>query len=152
VKPWKGSFVWRVHYWRFTVLTFRECDSIFHSGMAKEIVNLPYWCIISIMAKEAAKTQSKNADQLIPPSSSQKYLQIYLWVHRSWETECWKSWISSPPFYFLSFFFFIQNSWLAYLTNKTSYWATSQTKWYHCLRSTPFHPICQQTGKSSSYH
>jgi len=37
------------------------------------------------MAKEAAKTQSKNAnaDQLIPPSSSQKYLQIYLWVHRS---------------------------------------------------------------------
>jgi len=38
--------------------------------------------------------------------------------------------------FLLSFFFLIQNSWPAYLTSKTSYWATSQTKWYHCLRST----------------
>jgi len=39
------------------------------------------------MAKEAAKPQSKYAGPLIPPSSSQKYSQLYFWVHRSWETD-----------------------------------------------------------------
>jgi len=33
-----------------------------------------------MVAKQATKPQTKHADKMIPPSSSQKYLQMYLRV------------------------------------------------------------------------
>ena len=44
------------------------------------------------------KPQTKHAERMILPGSSQKYLQMYLWVHGSWETDCRKSQISSSFF------------------------------------------------------
>jgi len=49
------------------------------------------------------KPQIKHAERMILPSSSQKYSWMYLWVCGSWETNCWKGWISSS----------YTNSWLA---------------------------------------
>jgi len=54
--------------------SIRECDSILHLGMAKEI-----YCTDVLLPRKLQKPKARiNGDQLIPPSSSQKYLQIYL--------------------------------------------------------------------------
>ena len=38
---------------------------------------------------------TKHTERMILPGSSQKYSRMYLWVHRSWETDCQKNWILS---------------------------------------------------------
>ena len=43
------------------------------------------------MLQRCYKSQTKHADRMILPSSSQKYLQRYLWVPESRETDCRKS-------------------------------------------------------------
>ena len=45
--------------------------------------------------------QTKHAERMILPSSSQLYSQTYLWVLGSWETDRRKSRISSSSFFFL---------------------------------------------------
>jgi len=35
------------------IVVIRECGSVLYLGMATEILNLPYFCITQIMAKEA---------------------------------------------------------------------------------------------------
>jgi len=43
------------------------------------------------MTKAARKPQTKPTDRMILPSSSQIYWQTYHRLHRSRETNCWKS-------------------------------------------------------------
>ena len=45
--------------------------------------------------------QTKHAERMILPSSSQIYSQTYLWVRGSWETDRPKGRISSSSFFFL---------------------------------------------------
>ena len=79
------SLAWEDHSWTLahSVLHIRECIIVLYLGMAKEISNLPYWCISRIMTKEfeAANPQSKHVDRLIPPSSSQIFTNT-LWITR----------------------------------------------------------------------
>ena len=56
----------------------RERGSVLYLGMAMEISILPYWCTSRIMAKEATNPQTKHADRMLLPSSSQKHSQTYL--------------------------------------------------------------------------
>ena len=51
--------------------------------MAKEISILQYRCTSRITAKEATTPQTKHADRMILPSSSQKHSQTYLRVRGS---------------------------------------------------------------------
>jgi len=53
------------------------------------------------MAKAATVPKTKHADRMILPSSSQKYSWMYLRVCRSWETNHYKSPISSSFFFLL---------------------------------------------------
>ena len=50
------------------------------------------------------KPQTKYAERMILPGSSQKYSRTYLWVRGSWGTDCRKRQISSSSFFFLSSF------------------------------------------------
>jgi len=52
-----------------------------------EILNLLKLYICKIMAKAATKLQTKHADGMILPTSSQKYSQIYHGVRGSQETD-----------------------------------------------------------------
>jgi len=61
------------------------------------------------MAKEAAKTQSKNADQLIPPNSSQKILANIPVSTQELRNRVLKK-VDFITSFLLSFFFLIQNS------------------------------------------
>jgi len=56
------------------------------------------------------KPQTKHAERMLLPSSSQKHSRTYHWVRGSWETDRRKSRISSSSSSF--FFFLIQNCWL----------------------------------------
>ena len=50
------------------------------------------------MAKESTKPQNKHADRMIVPQNSQKYLQTYLGIHGSQETDRFPSFL--PAFFF----------------------------------------------------
>jgi len=54
------------------------------------------------MAKAATKLQTKHADGMILPTSSQKYSQIYHGVRGSQETDRWKAGFHCllSPFFF----------------------------------------------------
>jgi len=53
----------------------------------------------------------KHAERMILPSSSQKHSWTYRWVCGSWETDRWRSRISSS-FFFPSFFLLSQTKFL----------------------------------------
>lgn len=74
------SLAWEDHSWTLahSVLHIRECIIVLYLGMAKEISNLPYWCISRIMTKKVAKPQNKHAVGLITTKQFTKYSWTYL--------------------------------------------------------------------------